>query len=94
MRYRDVGLAVPLILYLWLFATPIAYPLSAAPAAYRTWFLLNPMTGVVEGFRAAVLHGAAPEAALLAIPAVAAIALLPTEYLVFKRVEATMADVI
>lgn len=94
VRYRDVGIAVPLILYLWLFATPIAYPLSAAPAAYQSWFLLNPMTGIVEAFRAAVLHGAAPQPSMLVVPALVAAALLPLAYVVFKRVEATMADVI
>jgi lipopolysaccharide transport system permease protein len=94
VRFRDVGIAIPLILYLWMFSTPIAYPLSSVPPGYRTWFLLNPMTGIVESFRRAVVHGAAPEARVLAVPAIAAAILLPVAYAFFKRVETTMADVI
>jgi lipopolysaccharide transport system permease protein len=94
VRFRDVGIAVPLLLYLWLFSTPVGYPLSSVPAAYQSWFLLNPMTGIVEGFRGAIVHGVAPEMRMLAVPALAAAILLPVSYLVFKRVEATMADVI
>ncbi len=94
VKYRDVGIAVPLILYLWLFATPVGYPLSSVPAAYRSWFLLNPMTGIVESFRGAILHGSAPDAQLLAVPLVAVVILLPAAYAIFKRVETTMADVI
>ena len=94
VRFRDVGLAVPLILYLWMFSTPIAYPLSSVPPAYRPWFLLNPMTGIVESFRRAVVHGAAPEAHVLGVPAIVAAVLLPLSYALFKRMESTMADVI
>jgi lipopolysaccharide transport system permease protein len=94
VRFRDVGIAVPLILYLWMFSTPIAYPLSAVPDAYRTWFLLNPMTGIVESFRRAVVHAVAPDPQVLAVPAIAAVILLPVAYAFFKRVETTMADVI
>jgi len=94
VRFRDVGLAVPLVLYLWMFSTPIAYPLSAVPESYRAWFLLNPMTGIVESFRRAVVHGVTPELHMLALPAAAAAVLLPVAYAFFKRVETTMADVI
>ncbi len=94
VRFRDVGLAVPLILYLWMFSTPIAYPLSAVPEAYRPWFLLNPMTGIVESFRRAVVHGIPPELHMLAIPAIVSAILLPVAYAFFKRIETTMADVI
>jgi lipopolysaccharide transport system permease protein len=94
VRFRDVGLAIPLLLYLWMFVTPIAYPLDAVPTRYRGWVELNPMTGLVESFRAAVLHGTWPDPAALTAPAVTALVLLPLSYLLFKRVEATMADVI
>ncbi len=94
VRFRDVGLAIPLIIYLWLFATPIAYPLSTVPASYRSWFLLNPMTGIVESFRAAVIRGAAPDPQMLVVPVLATIILLPLAYVFFKHTEATMADVI
>jgi lipopolysaccharide transport system permease protein len=94
VRFRDVGIAVPLLLYLWLFATPVGYPLSSVPAAYQSWFLLNPMTGIVESFRGAIVHGTAPDLQLLIVPTIAAAVLLPASYAVFKRVETTMADVI
>lgn len=94
VRFRDAGLAVPLILYLWMFSTPIAYPLSAVPDSYRAWFLLNPMTGIVESFRRAVVHGDHPELHMLAVPVVVAAILLPVGYAFFKRIETTMADVI
>jgi lipopolysaccharide transport system permease protein len=92
VRWRDVGIAAPLILYLWMFSTPIAYPLSAVPDAYRTWFLLNPMTGVVESFRRAVLHAVPPDPHVLAVPAFVAALLLPAAYVFFKRIDTTMAD--
>jgi lipopolysaccharide transport system permease protein len=94
VHFRDVGIAVPLLLYLWLFSTPIGYPLSAVPASYRAWFLLNPMTGIVEGFRDAILRGVAPDLRLLMVPAAITIVLLPIGYGLFKRVESTMADVV
>jgi lipopolysaccharide transport system permease protein len=92
--YRDVGLGVPLGLYLWMFATPIAYPLSAVPARYHMIFQLNPLTGIIEAFRQVVLQSAAPSPALLAVPIAATAVLLPCAYVLFKRAEATMADVI
>jgi lipopolysaccharide transport system permease protein len=92
--FRDVGIAIPLILYLWMFSTPVAYPLSAVPKAYQPWFLLNPMTGIVESFRGAVIHGAPLEWHILAVPLVTAVVLLPLAYAFFKSAEATMADVI
>jgi lipopolysaccharide transport system permease protein len=94
VRFRDIGIAIPLIIYLWLFATPIGYPLSAVPESYRSWFLLNPMTGIVESFRGAVIRGAAPDPRVLAVPVLVTIILLPLAYAFFKRTEATMADVI
>ena len=94
VRFRDVGLAVPLLLYLWMFSTPIAYPLSSVPAAYRPWFVLNPMTGIVESFRRAVVHDAPPDLQVLGLPILVSVVLLPIAYAIFKRAEATMADVI
>jgi lipopolysaccharide transport system permease protein len=94
VHFRDVGIAVPLLIYLWLFSTPIGYPLSSVPEQYRFWFLLNPMTGIVEGFRDAVLRGVMPDAQLLVVPAAVAVVLLPVAYGLFKRVESTMADVV
>jgi lipopolysaccharide transport system permease protein len=94
VRFRDIGIAVPLLLYLWMFSTPIAYPLGEVPARYRAVFELNPLTGIIEGFRDVVLRHHAPSPALLAVPLLTAVVLLPIAYALFKRAEATMADVI
>src|SRR5687768_11738867 len=59
--YRDVSPVVQIGLQLWLYLTPVAYPLSAVPSEYRALFLLNPLTGVVEGLRAVLVFGRAPD---------------------------------
>ncbi len=59
--YRDVNPVVQIGLQLWLYLTPVAYPLSAVPERYRLFFLLNPLTGVVEGLRAVLVFGREPE---------------------------------
>jgi lipopolysaccharide transport system permease protein len=92
VRFRDIGVAVPLLLQVWLFATPVIYPLSAVPSRWRPFYVLNPMVGVVEGFRQVILRGAAPETRPLLFSAVISVILLVASYLYFKRVEATMAD--
>ena len=94
VRFRDVGLAVPMLLYLWMFSTPIAYPLSSIPPRYRVLFELNPLTGLIESFREVVLTGGNPSGSLLAVPLAITAVLLPAAYAVFKRAEVTMADVI
>ncbi len=92
VRFRDIGVAVPLLLQLWLFATPVIYPFSAVPSRWRPFYVLNPMVGVIEGFRQVILRGAAPETSSLLISAAISVILLVASYLYFKRVEATMAD--
>ena len=92
VRFRDIGVAVPLLLQVWLFATPVIYPLSAVPAQLRPFYALNPMVGVIESFRQVILKGAAPETAALLFSAAISVVLLVISYLYFKRVEATMAD--
>ncbi len=94
VRFRDIGVAMPLLLQVWLFATPVVYPLSAVPLRFRGIYALNPTVGVIENFRRVVLQGVAPDFNSLAISAIAAAILFPLAYLYFKRVEATMADII
>jgi len=94
VHFRDVGLAMPLVLQIWMFASPVVYPLSAVPMRFRSWYLLNPMAGVVESFRRAVLGQSGPEWSLLAPALIVSVLLLPLTYLIFKYVEATMADII
>jgi lipopolysaccharide transport system permease protein len=94
VRFRDVGVAMPLLLQLWMFASPVVYPLSAVPAHLRGFYALNPMVGVIENFRRVMLQGTTPDFYSLGISALVAAILLPAAYLYFKRVEATMADII
>jgi lipopolysaccharide transport system permease protein len=94
VRFRDIGVAMPLLLQIWMFATPVVYPLSAVPQRFRSLYVLNPTVGVIENFRRVVLQGTAPDLHSLAVSAIVAAILLPLAYLYFKRVEATMADII
>src|SRR5262245_28844991 len=94
VRYRDIGVALPLVLQIWMFATPVIYPLSVVPASWRGVYLLNPMVGIVESFRRVVLLGAQPELHALAMSAAITAILLPAAFVYFKHVEATVADVV
>lgn len=94
VKFRDIGVAMPLLLQLWMFTTPVVYPLSAVPQRFRGLYVLNPLVGAIENFRRVVLQGVEPDFHSLAISAIVAAILLPLAYLYFKRVEATMADVI
>jgi lipopolysaccharide transport system permease protein len=94
VRFRDIGVAVPLFLQLWLFATPVIYPLSQVPSRIRPFYVLNPMVEVIESFRQVILQGTAPDLKALVISATASTVLLLLSYLYFKRIESTMADVI
>src|SRR5581483_9003670 len=76
VRYRDVGYTVPFLLQVWLFSTPIAYPTSLLHGHWQTIYALNPMVGVVEGFRWALLGKAAFPATMIAISAGVSLLLL------------------
>jgi lipopolysaccharide transport system permease protein len=94
VRFRDIGVAMPLLLQLWMFATPVVYPLSAVPRRLLPFYLLNPMAGLIENFRQVMLYGASPDLRLLGLAALIATVLLVVFYIYFKRVEATVADII
>jgi lipopolysaccharide transport system permease protein len=95
VKYRDVQHAVPFIVQIWLFSSPIAYPASLVPDAWRTAYALNPMVGVVEGFRWALLGiGGPPDSLTRAVSALAALVVLVTGAFFFRRVERRFADII
>ena len=94
VRFRDIGVAVPLLLQLWLFATPVIYPLGSVPERFRSIYMLNPMVGIIENFRQVSLRGAEPDYGTLTTAAVVSIVLLCLSYVYFKHLEATMADII
>lgn len=92
--YRDVSHAAGLLLQLWMYLTPVLYPLDLVPAGARKLMALNPMVGVVESFRSAVIMGTPPEPGLLAWSLGASLIIFLTGYGVFKRNEFRLADVI
>jgi lipopolysaccharide transport system permease protein len=94
VRFRDVRHVMPLLTQLWLFLTPVAYPASLAPERLRPFFGINPMAGVVEGFRWAALGAPPPSAGLMAMSVTSAAVLLLLGLAIFRRMESTFADVI
>jgi lipopolysaccharide transport system permease protein len=94
VRFRDIGVAMPLLLQIWMFATPVVYPLSQVPLRFQTLYMLNPMVGTVENFRRVITQGESPDFHSLGVSALVSIILLPASYIYFKHVEATVADII
>lgn len=94
VAYRDVRYAVPFLIQLWLFATPVAYPASLVPDRVRDLLGLNPMSGVVEGFRWALLGQRPAPWSLMAVSALVAVVVLVAGAFYFRRVEHRFADVI
>lgn len=94
VEFRDVRYIVPFLIQFWLFSTPIAYPSSLLSEPWRTIYGLNPMVGVVEGFRWALLKTTNTPGATLIVSAIAAMGLLITGALYFRRMERTFADVV
>jgi lipopolysaccharide transport system permease protein len=94
VRFRDVQVAVPLLVQLWFFCTPIAYPSSIVPEEWRTVFAVNPMVTAVDGFRAALLGTPDLQLRAVAVSVSVAVALLLTGVAFFWRTEDTIADVI
>ena len=94
VRFRDIGVAVPLLLQLWMFATPVVYPLDVVPARVRQLYLLNPMVGFVETWRQVTVGARPPDLRLLGLATVVSTVLLVVAYVYFKHREATVADVI
>jgi lipopolysaccharide transport system permease protein len=94
VQYRDVRLTVPFLVQIWLFATPIAYPSSMLDGAWRTLYAINPMVGVVEGFRWALLGTETSPGPMIVVSGLAALALLAAGALYFRRMENTFADIV
>ncbi len=90
--YRDINYIIPFLTQFWLFITPIAYPSSLIPQKWRLLYALNPMTGVVEGFRWALLGTETTPGPMLAVSASIALIVLITGLFYFRRMERTFAD--
>jgi homopolymeric O-antigen transport system permease protein len=91
---RDVRLAVPLILQMWLLVTPVMYPLNAAPRAVRSWFLFNPLSGLVENFRRVLAEGRGINVDFLIPSLIGAVALVVLGTWYFTATEPRFADVV
>ncbi len=94
VKYRDVRYTLPFLTQLWLFATPVVYPSTIVPQAWRAIYGLNPTVGVIEGFRWALLGTTPPDVMMLAVSGVAVILLFVGGLIYFRRMEDTLADVI
>jgi lipopolysaccharide transport system permease protein len=93
VRYRDVGVLLPVLVQLWMFASPVVYPLTLVPPRYRTLFSLNPLVGIITGFRSAVL-GLPFEWIPIAVSTAITIVLLVLAIILFRRTERYFADII
>ena len=94
VQYRDVRYTIPFLTQFWMFLTPIAYPASMVPEAYRPLYGLNPMVGVIEGFRWAMLGTSAPDWGMMAVSVTMVAVLLAGGLFYFRRMERTFADVV
>jgi lipopolysaccharide transport system permease protein len=92
VEYRDVRYTIPFLTQFWLFLTPIAYPSSMVPEQWRTLYAINPMVGVVEGFRWALLGNGSPPGLIFIVSILAAVILLVSGMFYFRRMERTFAD--
>lgn len=94
VRWRDIGVAMPVLVQVLMFVSPVIYPINVVPEGWRPLYLLNPVAGVINGFRDVLLRGQHPDAEPLVYAVIVTALALPAAYLVFKRTEATMADVV
>lgn len=94
VHYRDIRYAVPFLVQLWMFATPVAYPSSLLGEPWRTLYGLNPMVGVIEGFRWALLGTNTAPGPMILISAIVSVILLISGAFYFRRMERTFADVV
>jgi lipopolysaccharide transport system permease protein len=92
--YRDISQMVPVLLQLWMYASPVIYPVSVVPAWLRPWYMLNPMAVIINGYRQALLQGELPPWGELALAAVISLVALVVGYIIFKRMEDQFADII
>ena len=94
VRFRDVGLAMPFVLQVWMFATPVVYSLEAVPQRFRLLYLLDPAAGTIDNFRRSVIYGKPPNIPEMAWAAAISTVTLAAAYAYFKSSETVMADII
>jgi lipopolysaccharide transport system permease protein len=94
VRYRDVRYSIPFLIQLWFLATPVMYPASVVPERWQSVYGLNPLTGIVEGFRFALFGGAPPPSGQIVVSTAIIILSLFGGSWYFRRMETTFADVV
>jgi len=94
VKYRDVGHTLPFLIQIWLYASPVAYSVTLIPEKWRLVYGLNPMAGVIEGFRWALLRTERPALGVIAMSAVVVLALLIGGVMFFKHLERSFADIV
>jgi lipopolysaccharide transport system permease protein len=94
VQFRDVKHTIPFLVQFWFFMTPIVYPSSIVPAKYRMWYGLNPMAGVVEGFRYTILGKAGHPGPMILVSAAAVLVMLIGGVFYFRKMESTFADIV
>jgi len=94
VRYRDVGHAIPFLIQIWMYASPVVYPVGLVPERWRLLYGVNPMVGAIEGFRWALLDKPAPDLRLIAAGVAVTLALFVGGVVFFRRMERIFADVI
>ena len=94
VRYHDVAVVIPFVLQIWMYASPVIYPTSAVPAEWRALYSLNPMVGVIEGFRWALLRSHSPDLAAVGFSALGVGMLALGGLIYFSRMERVFADVV
>jgi lipopolysaccharide transport system permease protein len=94
VQYRDVRYTIPFLTQFWLFASPVAYPSSLVPEQWRVLYGINPMAGVIEGFRWALLGKGSGPGPMLTVSVLVTIVLLISGAYYFRRMEKTFADVV
>lgn len=92
--YRDIGHGLAFITQIWMYATPIIYPLSMVPERLLPFYLLNPMAGIIDGYRKVIIQGTSPDWQHIGISFLVTLALLFFSFKYFKKVEVRFADII
>ncbi len=94
VRYRDVRHGLPFVIQVWMYASPIVYPLSIVPEKWKFFYMMNPMVGIIDGYRAIILRGEALDVITLLPALIFALIGVPLVYIYFKKSERKFADII
>jgi lipopolysaccharide transport system permease protein len=94
VRFRDIIYIIPVLTQIWMFASPVVYPVSLVPEKWRLLYSLNPMVGVIEAFRWALLGKESPDFVLITVSALVVTIVLAGGVVFFRNMERTFADII